>query len=172
MLVLMQDPSEVATFTGFISPDNNDPTANNSTIACDAAGLTPRARVHWNIFPWWVNVTKLGLPVDQTRRPQTYTSARPLAAAFLLELVSLLTELSVIVLLGNQAHRGYDELPSSVHRGILARRIVVLRCPSCSPHRGTTLIGAIHSNGAGVPSLSKHCVKRLYGSRDGPTSGE
>jgi hypothetical protein len=66
VLFLMQDPSEVATFTGFISQDNNDPTARNSIVACNTAGLDYQTRVHWNIFPWWVNIVKKDRPVDPT----------------------------------------------------------------------------------------------------------
>jgi hypothetical protein len=131
VLFLMQDPSEVATFTGFISPDNNDRTANNSTIACDAAGLESHDRVHWNIFPWWVNVVKKGRPVDPTRPPQTYAAARPLAATLLVDLVDKLDGLVVIVLLGNEARAGYDKMAS--RQDIARRGIEVRRCPSCSP---------------------------------------
>lgn len=131
VLFLMQDPSEVATFTGFISPDNNDPSASNSTIACDAAGLSSRDRLHWNIFPWWVNVVKKGRPVDPTRAPQTYAAARPLAAMLLLDVVGWLDRLAVIVLLGVMAQDGYE--PLAARREISRRNIKVLRCPSCSP---------------------------------------
>lgn len=131
VLFLMQDPSEVATFTGFISPDNNDPTANNSTLACDAAGLASRDRVHWNVFPWWVNVVKKGAPVDATRETQSYAAARPLATQLLSDLLGMLTRLDVIVLLGKQAQNGFAQLPTDrIHR---LRGIDVLRCPSCSP---------------------------------------
>jgi hypothetical protein len=53
LLFLMQDPSEVATGTGFVSPDNDDPSAHNATVACREAGLDARPRVHWNIYPHW-----------------------------------------------------------------------------------------------------------------------
>lgn len=131
VLFLMQDPSEVATFTGFISPDNNDPSANNSTLACERAGLEPRDRVHWNIFPWWVNITKGGRPVDPTRPPQSYAAAQPLAVTLLRDLLDLLPELRVIVLLGNQARQGFDRL--GVSRSLAAQGITVLRGPSASP---------------------------------------
>lgn len=131
VLFLMQDPSEVATFTGFISPDNNDPSANNSTIACERAGLAPRDRVHWNIFPWWVNITKGGKPVDPTRPPQTYAQARPLAARLLRDFLELIPEVRVLVLLGNQAQAGFDQLSSE--RDLRSRGITVLRGPSASP---------------------------------------
>lgn len=131
VLFLMQDPSEVATFTGFISPDNNDPSANNATLACRAAGLAARDRVHWNIFPWWVNVAKKGQPVDPRRPPQTYAQARHLATSLLGEVLGMLPYVRVIVLLGNEAQAGYARLDAAAE--VDRREIRVLRGPSTSP---------------------------------------
>lgn len=133
VLFLMQDPSEVATFTGFISPDNNDRTANNSTKACAAAGLDGKDRVHWNVYPWWVNVRKKNGdgPVDPTRPPQTYDQARLLAREMLSDVLSLLPRLEVIVLLGNHAQDGYKSLEGGYD--VPGRETKVLCCPSCSP---------------------------------------
>jgi len=133
LLFLMQDPSEVATGTGFISPDNDDPTAQNTTVACAAAGIPRAGRVHWNVFPHWVNVTREGRPADPTRAPQTYGEARPVAVRFLRELIDdHLPNLTVIVLLGGEAQRGWDMYRNgggSLPAGVLEP----FRCPSCSP---------------------------------------
>jgi hypothetical protein len=131
VMFLMQDPSEVATFTGFISPDNNDPSAHNSTIACDQAGLAPRDRVHWNIFPWWVNITKKGIPVDPSRPAQSYTSAMPLASTLLEHVLEMLPRLQVVVLLGKQAQGGWRQAAPTLGTSVQGLR--VLQCPSCSP---------------------------------------
>ncbi|MCU1372358.1 MAG: uracil-DNA glycosylase superfamily protein [Ilumatobacteraceae bacterium] len=131
VLFLMQDPSEVATFTGFISPDNNDRSANNATLACQEAGLEPRDRVHWNIFPWWVNITTGGKPVDPSRPPQSYAAARPLAARLLGEMLVMLPALQVLMLLGNEAQAGFERL--GAQREFSGRGITVLRGPSTSP---------------------------------------
>lgn len=133
LLFLMQDPSEIATGTGFVSPDNDDLSARNSTVACRQAGLAPRVRVHWNIFPHWVNVTKKGRPVDPTRPPQTYGAARPAAVRFLGELLrDKLPKLRVIVLLGGQSQGGWDDYIAA--GGVLPPGLPgPLRCPSCSP---------------------------------------
>ena len=134
ILFLMQDPSEVATFTGFISPDNNDPTARNTTSACDKAGLNRLDRVHWNIFPWWVNVRKKGTPVDPSRPAQSHREAMPLAVEFLDDLLDcVLTRIEVVVLLGRKAQTGWEKcLPD---HPTLGRRssIHTLKCPHCSP---------------------------------------
>lgn len=133
VLFLMQDPSEVATFTGFISPDNNDPTANNSTLACEDAGLSSRDRVHWNVYPWWVNILKKGRPVDPTRPAQTYSQAMNLAVPHLTRLLTgLLPKLKVIVLLGGHSQRGFDRFLANGGR-LPSHLPEPLRCPSCSP---------------------------------------
>lgn len=132
LLFLMQDPSAVAYGTGFISPDNDDYSARNATVACEAAGLTPEIRVHWNIFPHWVNITKKGKPVDPCRPVQTYKQAQPEAVRFLGELLEArLPNLQVIVLLGKQAQGGWDIFRKG--GGQLPSGLQVLSCPSTSP---------------------------------------
>lgn len=133
VLFLMQDPSKVATFTGFISTDNDDITARNATVACREAGLCRADRVHWNVFPWWVNVSQKGTPVDPSRPPQTFREAMPLAVKLLGELlVTQLPALQVIVLLGGKAQDGWDRYLR--HGGGLPPGLLTqpLRCPSCS----------------------------------------
>lgn len=53
VLVLLQDPSgEAQHGSGFISRDNNDPTAHNTTLAAEAGGLPYSRSLHWNVVPW------------------------------------------------------------------------------------------------------------------------
>jgi hypothetical protein len=55
VLVLGRDPSRVAhATTGFISPDNPDPTADNMSWLRDEAGLRPTELIHWNVVPWFI----------------------------------------------------------------------------------------------------------------------
>jgi hypothetical protein len=132
LLFLMQDPSAVAYGTGFISPDNDDYSARNATVACEAAGLRPDIRVHWNIFPHWVNITKKGKLVDPGRPVQTYRQAQPAAVRFLGELLEArLPNLQVLVLLGKEAQTGWDIFCQG--GGHLPSGLEVLRCPSTSP---------------------------------------
>ena len=133
LLFLMQDPSRTAAGTGFISPDNDDPTAMNSTRACDAADLSPDLRVHWNIYPWWVNAPgKGGVLPDPTRPAQTHAKAMVLAAPLLETLLrDLLPEIEVVVLLGKHAQHGWDRFLGQGGR-IPGRLRPPLRCPSCS----------------------------------------
>jgi len=131
VLLLQQDPSQVATFTNFCSPDNNDPTAKNATVACREAGLAMSHRVHWNVFPWWVNIKKRRRLVDPTRPWQTFAGARALGATLFLDLLDLLPDLRVVVLLGREAGKAFDGI-----NGVLdapQRSLVILRCGSFSP---------------------------------------
>jgi hypothetical protein len=126
VLLLLQDPSRVAaTGSGFISPDNNDPTARNTTIACREAGLSGENRVHWNIYPWWVN----DKGQDVTRPRETYSEAMRRAVPFINELIGqLLPSVTVVVLMGKQSSAGWQRYVDS--GGVVPRRINdVLRCP-------------------------------------------
>lgn len=126
VLLLLQDPSEVAaTGSGFISPDNNDRTAHNTTVACQNANLTAEDRVHWNIYPWWVN----DKGQDSSRATETRYETMRRATPFVHELIEqLLPNLKVVVLMGNDAAEGWQRYLDS--GGVVPPRIIaVLRCP-------------------------------------------
>jgi hypothetical protein len=115
VLLLLQDPSETATSTRFISPDNNDPTASCTTRACNEAGLDRGIRLHWNVYPWWVNVPggskkKGGAAPDPTRPPERWDDARKVAAKLTSELFGLLADLRVVVVLGAEANRAFAKV--------------------------------------------------------------
>lgn len=136
VLLLLQDPSRTASSTRFISPDNNDATARYTTEACAEAGLTRGARLHWNVFPWWVNAPggskmKAGLPPDPTRPPESWRSAREKAAKLTGELIELLPELRVVLVLGMQAQAGFTAVEASGLR--LPSGVVKIPGPSLSP---------------------------------------
>ncbi|MDZ4828405.1 MAG: hypothetical protein SGJ13_18340 [Actinomycetota bacterium] len=123
-----QDPSEVAsTGSGFISPDTNDPTARNTTRACAAADLDASLRVHWNIYPWWVQKKGIdGFPAE------SFAAAMHAAVPFVDELVGrLLPELGVVVLMGKKAQDGWDRYVAT--GGLPPAGLRVLRCPHPSP---------------------------------------
>lgn len=128
VLLLMQDPSEVAAKgSGFISPDNNDQTARNTTIAVDAAELTSELRVHWNIYPWWVNHRGQ----DPTRPRESFAEAMHAAVPLIDELIiDLLVEIRVVVLFGNHAQAGWDRYVKDRRHSPI---VEVLRCPHPSP---------------------------------------
>lgn len=131
-LLLLQDPSRTAaTGTGFISPDNNDRTARNTTDACADARLGREHRLHWNVYPWWVNTKKNGVLQDPTRATETWTTATWISAQLWGSLFELLPELRVVVTFGVQTKNGWE---AAVRNGLrLPRDVMVIHAPSLSP---------------------------------------
>ncbi|MDI3195407.1 uracil-DNA glycosylase family protein [Pseudarthrobacter sp. AL07] len=104
VLVLLQDPSgEAQLGSGFISRDNNDPTAHNSTLAAEAGGLPYSRSLHWNVVPWWV--------ANPAFPPRTLAAEARRAAPLLAELMELLeSRPKVVLLLGKQAQTAWSQL--------------------------------------------------------------
>lgn len=86
--------------SGFISRDNDDPTANAISTFMLQAAIPREMTLLWNIVPWW----------NGTRRIAAVEHRAGIAA--LLALVALLPKLKVIVLVGRRAHRAE---PSIAH---------------------------------------------------------
>ncbi len=145
VLLLLQDPSQVASFTGFISPDNNDRTARSTTLLCAEADLPRPTRLHWNVYPWWVNVPggskRAGVP-DSSRARESWPNARRLAACLTGELFSLLPRLRVVAVFGVEATRGFDAILAidpALTRGIEVVRSKSLSPPGVNSHRAEVL---------------------------------
>lgn len=104
VLVLLQDPSgEAQLGSGFISRDNNDPTAHNSTLAAEAGGLPYSTSLHWNVVPWWV--------ANPAFAQRSLAAEARRAAPLLAELMDLLeTRPKVVLLLGKQAQEAWSQL--------------------------------------------------------------
>lgn len=107
ILLLLEAPGPRATVerggSGFVSPDNNDGTAENMWRLLREAGVD-RARevVTWNIVPWYIGGDRKIRPADSPDLLE--------AAPFIEELLSLLSRLKVVVLLGRHAARGWERL--------------------------------------------------------------
>lgn len=102
VLFLAQDPSSTASATGFISPDNNDRTARSTTEACRAAELGHSERIHWNVYPWWIDAPCGG----------RVENSQELASEMLLEFTNLLPNLRSVVLIGKKARHSWSRLAS------------------------------------------------------------
>ncbi len=97
VLFLLQDPSNVAEKgTGFISPDNPDSTADNTTYFRNKAGLLSGELIHWNIVPWAINGRKTEEEIKK---------AKP----FLEKVITLLPKLEVVVCMGVHATNGWNQ---------------------------------------------------------------
>lgn len=106
VLLLLEAPGRrgatVRRGSGFISPDNNDPTAENTWTLMRDAGLDRRYAVNWNVVPWYVGSdAKLDKPSSAD-----IVAARPAAR----ELLALLPDLKVVVLLGLVAQNAWAAL--------------------------------------------------------------
>jgi hypothetical protein len=105
--------------SGFISADNDDPSAENMWHILREAGVDRTSEyTAWNIVPWY-------LGSDRKIAPPT---ARDLDEALpaLAELLGLLPRLQVVLLLGRHAQAGWK-------RAVLAPQLHVLKCPHPSP---------------------------------------
>lgn len=125
ILLLLQDPSRVAQHgSRLISRDNNDPTAANTSLTMDRAGLDYVDVVPWNVVPWWVADPDLAV----AGTPRTLTAESRLASPYLAQLLDLLPDIERILLVGREAQKAWRRADPDVRRGI-----VVDACPHTSP---------------------------------------
>lgn len=80
--------------SGFVSPCNDDPTAEASWHFLQEAGIEMERTCHWNVIPGW----------DGNREQRSEADVRR-GLGHLSELLGLLSKLRVAVLLGNKAHK-------------------------------------------------------------------
>jgi hypothetical protein len=77
--------------SGFISRNNNDPSAEATFCFMQQAGIPRKLTVTWNVIPWWNGTTDI-VSHELRNRQECLT-----------ELLSLLPNLRVIVLVGGRA---------------------------------------------------------------------
>jgi uracil-DNA glycosylase len=114
ILLLLEAPGRKATVqgagSGFVSPDNDDASAENMWRLLREAGIDRRREVvTWNIVPWYLGDGSRIRPADA----RDLIAARPAVQ----DLLTLLPALRVVVLIGKPATRGWtrlglDELPT------------------------------------------------------------
>jgi uracil-DNA glycosylase len=107
ILLLLEAPGPKATRerggSGFVSPDNNDGTAENMWhLLRDASIDRATDVVTWNVVPWYIGDDHKIRPADS----RDLLEGRP----YIEELIRLLTHLKVVVLLGQHARHGWDRL--------------------------------------------------------------
>lgn len=125
ILLLLEAPGRRATTkhgSGFISADNDDPTAENAWRLYREAGIDRRTDlVVWNVIPWYIGT-------DFAIRGWTQTDLEEAREA-LRDLLGLLPTLVVVVLQGKAAQAAWDRL------GI---EMPVIRSPHPSPQNLNT----------------------------------
>lgn len=85
--------SEIGRRIGFISRNNNDPTAEATHQFMEQAGVPSEKTITWNVVPWWNGTTKV--TSDEIKE----------GVAALEDLIDLLPNLKVVVFVGRKAER-------------------------------------------------------------------
>jgi uracil-DNA glycosylase len=115
ILLLFENPgrrADAAQGSGFISPDNDDKSAQNMWGFFRDAGIERRRDVvAWNIVPWYLGderkIGNVGVRDIEEARPA------------LLELLGLLPELRVVILFGRKAQSGWRRAAGSIDVPVL-----------------------------------------------------
>lgn len=107
ILLLLEAPGPKATVerggSGFVSPDNNDGTAENMWHLMREAGVDRRTDVvTWNVVPWYIGGDTKIRPAES----DDLLDARP----YIAEMLTLLDSLRAVVLIGKHAARGWERL--------------------------------------------------------------
>lgn len=115
ILFLFEKPGPMTALdggSGFISRNNDDPTAENTFKIMSAAGIPRKITCTWNLVPGWNKTTKV--------KAQERIAGREC----LRDLINILPKLKVIVLVGNtakSAKKKLEEMPIIIERCIEIR---------------------------------------------------
>ncbi|MBU2236147.1 uracil-DNA glycosylase, partial [Patescibacteria group bacterium] len=96
--------------SGFVSTDNNDPTAENMFVLRERVGLERSQLVHWNIVPWYVGS---GMRISRPNTEMLKNGAKELE-----HVLKSLTKLQVIILLGKTAQTAFYKNILNIRKGI------------------------------------------------------
>jgi uracil-DNA glycosylase len=102
VLFLFEKPGPMASGSGFISRDNDDPTVAATMDFMARAGLARKRTVTWNVIPWWNGITKV-TPAELRQ-----------GTACVRDLLTLLPASRAVVLVGRKAARVHHLLPAEV----------------------------------------------------------
>lgn len=115
ILFLFEKPGPRAAGSGFISRNNDDPTAEATFAFTEKAGLHPCQYVIWNAIPWWNDTTDL--------KPDEIKAGLQCLEA----LLKILRRVRVVVLVGRTAQRAASNLEKMP---VMEGKRVILRRPS------------------------------------------
>lgn len=120
VLTLLRDPGPATQDTlgsGFLSIENDDPTAARLNELLASAGLGASDTVLWNAYPWYINRAPNAAELDEGVGP-------------ILDLIALMPKLKVVLLQGGSARDSW--------------RRVTRRAPKLVGERGLTVIDTYH----------------------------
>lgn len=122
VLSVLRDPGPktlVGGGSGFVSVENDDPTAAGQAVAFDAVGIPLGDLTPWNIYPWYIN-----------RAPSAAERREGLVP--LRRLVGIMPRLRVVLLQGRDAQAGWRAL---VRRDAVARELDLVVIETYHPGR-------------------------------------
>lgn len=125
VLALLDNPStkaEAGTGSGLLSLENDDRSARNCAAFYNDVGIGPELLVHWNVAP---------APVSGEKNSGSSVAERERGVVWLREFVTLLPDLRVVLLMGENARDGWkrsglslpgvlipDDVPHPSQRGL------------------------------------------------------
>ncbi len=109
-LFLLEAPGPKAVESGFVSMNNPDESAKTTIGIVREAGLDRKDLAYWNIVPWYVGSGTKIRPVEKADLKE--------ATGYLAELLSLMTKLEVVVLVGNKARDGFYAARTDIAKSI------------------------------------------------------
>ena len=122
-LAILRDPGPKAAGvhgSGFLSTENNDPTAERQYDFIVSAGIDPADVLPWNAYPWYINAAP--------NAAQTRAGTGPLH-----RVLQLLPSLKVVLLFGGDARRAWKYFTNGYPRYAEDRGIEVF--PTYHPGR-------------------------------------
>ena len=93
VLLLLEKPGPQAGGSGFISPNNDDPSADTTWHFLDQAGLKSDDIIIWNVMPWWDG--QIAFTAQDRAKGLVQLSI----------FIDLLPKLHTVILVGRQAER-------------------------------------------------------------------
>jgi hypothetical protein len=117
VLSVLRDPGPKTlegTGSGFLSVENDDPTAERQAILFREHGIRDRDVLPWNAYPWFID-----------RAPNAAEGR--VGARALVELIALLPDLEIVLLQGRDAERIWryaTELDPSLAAGVVVRATI------------------------------------------------
>lgn len=118
------DPDPDHDQAGFLCVENDDPTARRLCALLDQAGIDTADTMPWNVYPWYIN-----------RKPRA--DERRAGVPPLRRLLKLLTELRVVLLLGDDAHKVWDLLTAAHPTAAAGQHVLRTRHTSTQAFIGT-----------------------------------
>jgi uracil-DNA glycosylase len=113
-LLVLEAPGPGAVASGFVSIENEDPTAKNLKKLLADSSISPDEIVIWNVVPWYCGNE------EKTKIQPPSTQEMEIGIDFLCKLVLLLKNLEAIVLVGGSARKAHIRLSAKTRVRILS----------------------------------------------------